>query len=140
MLSAAFAKGAATNVPASDATGKNHLQRLRPCACRPVQTSRESEFVAGATKQTRGWLGQEFFTRAVDELQTLITVERKDGYVDLAHECAQQRRRFHRAQSLFAQSLAEVVDFQHDFAERIACKRAAPAYGKVTFTNRGENV
>ena len=70
----------------------------------------------------------------------MLAIERKHDHVDLVHHGSQQRRRFHRAEPLFAQRLAQVVYFEHHLAERVTRKRAPPANGKVTFTNRSENV
>ena len=85
-------------------------------------------------------MGQQFFAGAIDKLQAVLPVERKHSHVDFSHDGAQQRRRFHRAETLFAQRLAQVVDFEHYLAERVARKRAPPANGKVAFTNRCEDV
>ena len=98
-----------------------------------------SELFGGATEQTCRWLGQQSFTGAIDELQPLLAVEGKDRDVDLSHDGAQERRGFHRAESLFAQRLAEVVHFQHHFAERVARERTSSANRVVAFADGGKN-
>ena len=119
---------------------KDHLHRLRRRAGGRVETRRKSELFGGAAQQTCRWLGQQSFTGAIDELQSLLAVESEDRDVDFSHDGAQERRGFHRAESLFAQCLAQVVHFQHHFAERVARERTPPANRVVTFANGGKNV
>src|ERR1700752_5538770 len=140
MLLTAFAKDAATNVPTSHTAGKNHLVRLETSPHGPVQTFGQTEFRACAAQQARRRLGQQSLTRTIHELQTLLTVKRKHSNVDLRHDRTQQRRRFHCAESLLAQRLAQIVYFKHHLAKRVAGKRAPPANRVVAFTNSSEDV
>src|SRR5258708_882074 len=119
MLHAAFAKSTAANVPAAHSARENHLHRMLALAFVALQTLIKTQFAARAPQQTRGWWGQQFFTGAIYQSQSRFTVKSKSRHIDLGHHCAQQSSRLERAQSLFAQRLSEVVDFEHYFAERI---------------------
>src|SRR6266851_4291842 len=101
MLSAAFTKAAATNVPAADTSGENHLHCLR-AALRTIQAGVESEFIAGAAQQAHRRLGQQLLARAIHQSQTLVTIKGENCYIDLAHHGAQEGRRLERPQALVA--------------------------------------
>src|SRR5690348_10777831 len=70
MLLAAFAKRAATNVPASHLTGKDHLHRLWTTS--KAKTRGKSELVGSAAEQARRLLGQQALPGTIHELQTLL--------------------------------------------------------------------
>src|SRR6266436_7167151 len=139
MLGATFAKGAAANIPAPHAAGENHLHCLR-AARRPIEAASQSELVAGAPQQTHRRLGQQFLSGTIHQSQTLITIKRKNGYVDLAHDRAQECRRLERAHSLVTQSLPEVVYLEHDFTQSVAGGGAPAANGVIAFAYGGENI
>src|SRR5216684_8984385 len=101
MLSAAFTKTAATNVPAADTSGEDHLHCLR-AAVRAIEAGVEAEFIAGAPQQAHRRLGQQLFARAVHQPQTPVTIKGENCYVDLAHHRAQEGGRLERAQTLVA--------------------------------------
>src|SRR5882724_5729634 len=107
MLHTAFAKGAAPDVPATDAAGKNHLHGMRASAVFSIQARGQSEFIAGPAEQAPGRLGQQLLTCPVHQPQTLITIESKNRYVNLTHHGAQKRGSFKSAHSLLAQCLSE---------------------------------
>ncbi len=113
------------------------------CGAEPADELRQAESPSSSAvrpnKRADGW-ANSLLTGAIDELQALFAVEGKDGDVDLGHDGAQQRGCFHRAESLFAQCLAQVVHFEHHFAERVAGERAAAANRVVAFANGGKNV
>src|ERR1700716_2188729 len=99
MLSAAFTKTAATNVPAADTSGENHLHCLR-AAVRAIEAGVESEFVAGASQRAHSGVGPRLLTRPRHQPQTLVTIKGENCDVDLAHHRAQEGRRLQRAQTL----------------------------------------
>src|SRR5712664_4926656 len=103
MLCTAFAKSAAADVPATDAAGKNHLHGVRTSAVFSVQARGQSELIAGPIEQPLGGLGQQLLSCPVHQPQALITIEREHGYVNLAHDAAQQCGGFEGAESLLAQ-------------------------------------
>jgi hypothetical protein len=78
--------------------------------------------------------------RAVDEAQTLLSVEGKDGDVNLRHDFAQQRRGLLGAQPLFAHRLAERIGFHEDLAHRVIVARPTRAQGVILLAQGAEQI
>ena len=110
-----------------NAAGKNHLHRLRALSVVTIEAGGQSQarLLVRPSNLRRG-LGQQSFACAINKSQALFAIKSKDGDVNFGHHRSQQRGGFHRAESLFAQRLAQVVYFQHHFAERVAQSARRP--------------
>ena len=134
---AALSKQAASDLPSAHASGKRRVDDAGRFA---IEAVLETELLCAAPEQTFRRLRQEPGARAVDEGQLPAFVEREHSHFDLRHHLAQQRRRLERIEALVPQRFDERVDFDHDFAERVAAARAARANGEVAFAKRGQQV
>jgi len=65
MLRTAFAKEAAPDVPATDATGKNHLHRVLSVTILAIKAGGKAKLAAGSTQQARSWLGEQLFAGSI---------------------------------------------------------------------------
>jgi hypothetical protein len=140
VLSAAFPERAATHVPAAEAAWENQLHCLRALTVLANKTRGQAKFDTRPTHKSGCRLRQQPFACPVNQAQALVSIKRKNSHIDFRHYGAQKRSGFHRAQALIAQGLAQVVNFQHDFAKRVAHGCTATADGIVALANGGENI
>ena len=85
-------------------------------------------------------LAENAFARAIHQAQAARAIERKHRYVNFLHHFAQQGGGFQRAEPLLAQRFAQRVHFPQNFAEHVFAIRAAGADGKISLTQRGQQV
>ena len=107
---------------------------------RAAERRLQSELARRMPHQADCILTEQPLAGAIDEHQTMLVVERKDGHVDLGHHRAEERRGFLRAQALHAQRLGERVDFEHHVRQRIAAWRLPRADREVAFAHGREQI
>src|SRR5262249_54044835 len=103
---AILTEGSAPDLPPSGSSGECDIHSSRRCALERIV---EPHLFRRSTEQTLGGLREESLARAIYQPNAILVVERKDGDVNLAHHGAEQRGRFHGAEALCAQRLAEQV-------------------------------
>src|SRR3954468_19887563 len=90
-------KFTAPHPPSSWLSAKNPIHSLRALAC---QTILEFQLFSGTSERSFEGHAKQLLAGAIDQLQTMLFVERKDCYFDFGNHFCEQRACFHRAQSL----------------------------------------
>jgi hypothetical protein len=76
---------------------------------------------------------EQVLTVAVHESELPVAIEREDRYIDLCHDCMQQRRRFLSSKPLGPERVRERVDLHHHGAEGVVGVRVPGPDREVAF-------
>ena len=132
-----FAEVAFAHAPAAAAAGKCQGERRVFIG---VEANRQAEITRPAAEQFVDRLAKQIFACAINQTEPSIGIEGEDRDFDLGHDRAEQRGCFEGAQPLHAQRLAELIDLEQDFAERVLGPRAAGADRVIAFAQGREQI
>jgi hypothetical protein len=105
-----------------------------------IQTNLQPQIFAAPPEQLVHGLAEKIFAGAIHETQAAIGIECEHGDVDLRHDRSEQRCRFERSQALEPERLAQRVDFEECFAERVIGPGTPRADRIIAFPQRREQV
>ena len=112
----------------------------REASTRACRDEAEAETFASTVRQHIGWLSEELLAGTVHELETVLSIEREHGNVDLLHDLAEKCGRFERTESLRTQRGAHRVHLLHHLSQRVLVARTTGTDGVIAFPHGFEQI
>ena len=112
-----LAEVALAHAPAAAPTGKCQGERRVFIG---VEANRQTEITRPAAEQFVDRLAKQILACTINQTESSIRIEGEDRDFDPGHDRAEQRRCLEGSQPLHAQRLAELIDLEQDFAERVS--------------------